>query len=208
LRGKPLKVSVDSDKKILVPLPLTVERNAKPFLVETIIFVPVNKSKTFGKIVMELPTLNIPVSEMMATLHLPEKNNYVNFGGDMDEIEYFEEILKVKEEDTSSSSFYQKNIKLRREVYERQQKLEDVVNWNETISPDSKIGGDPSSQFQVPLRGEIHRFVKLIVISEKSQVTATYVNGSLLWKIKLFILLIAAIGLLIVVRNNRKKKGA
>jgi hypothetical protein len=208
LRGKPLKVSVDSDKKILVPLPLTVERNAEPFLVETIIFVPVNKSKIFGKIVMELPTLNIPVSEMMATIHLPEKNSYLSFGGDMDEIEYFERILKVKEEDRSSSSFYQKNIKLRREVYERQQQLEDVVNWNEPITPDSKIGGDPSSQFQVPLRGEIHRFVKLIVISEKSQITATYINGSLMWKMKLFVLLIAAVGLLMVVRKSRKKKGA
>ncbi len=184
LKGRPLKVSVDSEEKILVPLPLTVKRNAEPFLVETVIFVPVDESDTVGSISIELPTLNIPVSEMMLTLYLPKKNDYVHFGGDMEEIEYFERILEEKD---TSSTFYQKNIKLRRDVYERQQRLEDVINQEENIAPDSSTVGDISSQFQIPLRGDIHRFVKLIVISEKSHVTANYVNRRLMGGIKLIV---------------------
>jgi hypothetical protein len=204
LKGKPLKVSVDSDGKILVPLPLSISGNAEPFEVETVIFVPVNESDGMGKITIELPTLNIPVSEMMATLYLPEKNNYVGFGGDMEEIEYFERILEEKD---TSSSFYQKNIKLRREVYERQQKLEDVLNQNEMIAPDSAPGGDSSSQFQIPLRGEIHRFVKLIVISEKSRISATYVNGRLMRVVKLLIFLAVAAALFVGGRKIMRERG-
>jgi hypothetical protein len=204
LEGKPLKVSVDSEKKILVPLPLTVRRSAKPFLVETVIFVPVDESDTMGRISIELPTLNIPVSEMMLTLYLPEKNDYVGFGGDMEEIEYFKKILEEKD---TSSTFYQKNIKLRRDVYERQQRLEDWINKEETVSPDSSIGGDVSSQFQIPLRGDIHRFVKLIVISEKSHVTANYVNGRLMGAVKLIVFLAIAAALFIGGRWLVRVKG-
>ncbi|MBN1574165.1 MAG: hypothetical protein JW984_13290 [Deltaproteobacteria bacterium] len=204
LKGRPLKVSVDSEKKILVPLPLTVERNAEPFLVETVIFVPVDESDTLGRILIELPTLNIPVSEMMLTLYLPERNDYVLFGGDMEEIEYFERILEEKD---TSSAFYQKNIKLRRDVYERQQMLEDVINKDESIAPDSSTGEDVSSQFQIPLRGEIHRFVKLIVISEKSHVTANYVNGRLMGGIKLAVFLALAIALFIGGRRFVREMG-
>ena len=120
---------------------------------------------------------------MMVTFYLPERNSYLKFGGYMDKIEYFEVLLAPD----ASESFVEDNIKLRKEVYMRQNELEMDIEEKQNLNLDDTIA--PAPRFELPLRGEIHRFVKLIVISEETEVEAVYVDSRLFTSIVVFLVL-------------------
>ncbi len=180
--GKSIKVQVGEDGKVLIPLPLGVKGNMEPFVVETVMLVPVSGVGLFGTLILPLPSIDVPVAQMMATFYLPEKKAYLRFGGDMDEIEYFEKILAPD----TSTSFIEDNIKLRKDVYMRQNELERVIDEEQTLDL-IEPGEVVAPRFDVPLRGKVKRFVKLIVIEEESSVSATYIDSRIF---ALFILIL------------------
>jgi hypothetical protein len=171
--GRPTNVSKDPDGTVLIPLPLERTSLDEPIVVETVIYVPVDDIGAVGKVTLPMPVLNIPVAEMMATLYLPEKRRYIRFGGDMEPIKHFEKIVAPE----TSSEFVEENLKLRKEVYERQSELEEYVNKKQVLTGDELSAvPEETAMFELPLRGDSYRFVKLIVLSEESSVTAVYLK--------------------------------
>ena len=203
--GRPTNVSRDPDGTVLVPLPLERTGLDEPIVVETVIFVPVDDIGVIGKITLPLPVLNIPVAEMMATLYLPEKRRYVRFGGDMEPIKHFEKIIASD----SSSEFVEENLKLRKEVYERQSELEEYVNKKQILTGD-ELSAVPegATMFELPLRGDSYRFVKLIVLSEESSVTAVYLKTGIYRMCVLIVFLLIFYMVLVCVRGTFRKLGA
>ena len=171
--GRPTNVSRDPDGTVLIPLPLERTGLDEPIVVETVIYVPVDEIGMIGAVTLPMPVLNIPVAEMMATLYLPENRRYVRFGGDMEIIRHFEKIVAPD----TSSEFVEENLRLRKEVYERQSELEEYVNKKQVLTGD-ELSAVPegTAMFELPLRGDSYRFVKLIVLSEESCVTACYLK--------------------------------
>ena len=171
--GRPTNVSRDPDGTVLIPLPMERANPDEPIVVETVIYVPVEEIGAIGKVDLPMPVLNIPVAEMMVTIYLPEKRRYVRFGGDMEPIKHFEKIVAPD----TSSEFVEENLKLRKEVYERQSELEDYVNKKQVLTGDELSAiPEETTMFELPLRGDSYRFVKLIVLSEESRVTAYYLK--------------------------------
>ncbi|MBN1881148.1 MAG: hypothetical protein JW885_03155 [Deltaproteobacteria bacterium] len=191
--GRPTNVSKDPDGTVLIPLPLERTAFDEPIVVETVIFVPVHEIGVVGKVTLPMPVLNVPVAEMMATLYLPENRKYVRFGGDMEPIKHFEKIVAPD----TSSEFVQENLKLRKEVYERQSELEEYVNKKQVLTGDELSAlPEETAMFELPLRGDSYRFVKLIVLSEESRVTATYLKTGIYRLCVLFVILLLFFGVL------------
>jgi len=166
--------------------------------VETVVYVPVDEIGVIGAVTLPMPVLNIPVAEMMATLYLPEGSKYVRFGGDMESITHFEKIVAPD----TSSEFVQENLKLRKEVYERQSELEDYVNKKQVLTGDElSVIPDGTTMFELPLRGDSYRFVKLIVLSEESHITAYFLKTGIYRVGVLFLVLLVLYGMFRGVRR-------
>lgn len=178
VRGAPVRTSADREGAVMIPLPMGSGSAAEPFVVSVVIFVPVRTMGLGGRLSLPLPGLDIPTGEVMATCYLPEHASYLSFGGDMEAIEYFTEVLAPD----ASESFMTENLRLRKTVYERQNELENVINEQQQL-PD-KAGGaglPPAPEgFDLPLRGKVFRFVKLIAMGEETGVRAVYVDRRLL----------------------------
>jgi hypothetical protein len=177
VRGIPVRTTTDREGVVMIPLPMGAVSAAEPFVVSVVIFVPVPTVGLAGRLGLELPRLEIPTGEVMATFYLPEDASYLSFGGDMEAIEYFTEVLAPN----AAESFVTENLRLRKSVYERQENLEKAINEQQQL-PDS--GGEllpPTPEgFDLPLRGKVFRFVKLIAMGEKTSVRAAYIDRRLL----------------------------
>jgi len=196
--GRPTNVSRDPDGTVLIPLPLERTGLDEPIVVETVIYVPVDEIGIIGAVTLPMPVLNIPVAEMMATLYLPENRRYVRFGGDMESIKHFEKIVAPD----TSYEFVEENLRLRKEVYERQSELEEYVNKKQVLTGDELSAiPDGTTMFELPLRGDSYRFVKLIVLSEESSVTAYYLKTGIYRLFVLFLILLLFYGVLLGVRG-------
>jgi hypothetical protein len=191
--GRPTNVSRDPDGTVLIPLPLERTALDEPIVVETVIYVPVKRIGVVGAVTLPMPILNVPVAEMMATLYLPEGRRYVRFGGDMEPITHFERIIASD----SSSEFVEENLRLRKEVYERQSELEEYINRNQVLTGDELSAlSEGTAMFELPLRGDSYRFVKLIVLTEESRVTAYYLKTGIYRLCMLFLILLLFYGVL------------
>jgi hypothetical protein len=190
VRGARAKSSVDKNGVVMIPLPMGSTEAAEPFVVSVVIFVPTKKMGAAGSLVLPLPRLEIPTGEMMATLYLPEGMSYLSFGGDMERIEYFSEVLSTD----ASESFVTENLRLRKSVYKRQEDLEDAINRQEQTLEKEGTGGLPPAPegFDMPLRGKVYRFVKLVVMGEETRVAARYVDTRLLIAVIVLFVIAAA----------------
>jgi hypothetical protein len=203
--GRPTNVSRDPNGTVLIPLPLERSGNDAPIVVETVIYVPVDDIGVIGKVTLPLPVLNVPVAEMMATLYFPENRKYVHFGGDMEPITHFEKIVAPD----TSSEYVEENLKLRKEVYERQSELEDYVNKKQVLTGDELSAlSEGTTMFELPLRGDSYRFVKLIVLSEESRVTACYVKTGIYRLCVLLLILLLFYLVLLGVRGGFRRLSA
>jgi len=193
VRGTPTKTATDRDGVVMIPLPMGSGAATEPFVVSVVIFVPVPEIGFAGRPYFELPRLEIPAGEVMATFYLPETASYLSFGGDMEAIEYFTEVLSSD----ASESFVTENLKLRKAVYERQEDLERAINEQEQMPEKGGAGLPPAPEgFDLPLRGKSFRFVKLIVMGEETGVSAVYVDRRAV--IVIVMLLAVLIGVLIL----------
>jgi hypothetical protein len=177
VRGAPVRTAADREGVVMIPLPMGAASAAEPFVVSVVIFVPVPAMRWAGRFGLGLPSLDIPTGEVMATFYLPEDASYLSFGGDMEAIEYFTEVLAPD----ATESFMSDNLRLRKTVYERQNDLEKAINEQQQLPEKGDTGLPPAPEgFDLPLRGKEFRFVKLIAMGEKTSVRATYVDRRLL----------------------------
>jgi hypothetical protein len=189
VKGAPAKASVDGAGAVMIGLPISTDANPEPFVVSVVALVPTDSMGLSGRLVLRLPRLEVPTAEMMATLYLPERKSYLSFGGDMEEIEYFTEVLAPE----ASESFVKENLRLRRSSYERQEELEDAINEQQQMPEKGGVALPPAPEgFDLPLRGKPFRFVKLIVLGEETTVTARYVDTRLLAAIVVLLVIAAA----------------
>ncbi|MBN2225042.1 MAG: hypothetical protein JW765_10235 [Deltaproteobacteria bacterium] len=189
VRGIAVRTSTKQEGVVMVPLPMGTGDAAEPFIVSVVIFVPTKTLGLAGRLLLPLPRLEIPTGQMMATFYLPEGMSYLSFGGDMEPIEYFTEVLSSE----ATKSFVSENMRLKRSVYERQEELEEAI-YEQQQMPD-KTGAElpPASEgFDLPLRGKVFRFVKLIGMGEETSVSAVYVDRRL--TIIVICLLVIAVG--------------
>lgn len=193
VRGAPVRSSTDRDGVVMIPLPMGAGNAADPFVVSVVIFVPVPEASAAGRLALPLPSLDIPTGEMMATFYLPEGLSYLSFGGDMEQIEYFSEVLAPEAKD----SFVSENLRLRKSVYERQEDLENAINEQERLI-DTGAGVPTTPEgFDLPLRGKVFRFVKLIAMGEETGVRAVYIDRRL---VIILVMLGAALGGVLLLR--------
>ena len=189
VRGLPAKSSTDEGGVVMIPLPMGTDFTAQPFVVSVVIFVPTDPTGWAGRLRLALPRLDIPTGEMMATFYLPERASYLCLGGDMEQIEYFAELLSPG----SSESFVEENLRLRKAVYERQEDLENVINEQQQMPDKGGTVLPPAPEgFNLPLSGKVFRFVKLITMGEETSIVVTYVDRRLL--VMGGLLLLAAVG--------------
>ncbi len=196
--GVPTKPSTDKKGVVLVPLPMGSGGADGPSVVSVVIFVPTPTLGWAGRLFLPLPRLEIPTGQVMATFYLPEGMSYLSFGGDMEQIKYFTELLSPG----SSESFVEENLRLRKSVYERQEDLENVINEQQQMPDKGGAGLPPAPEgFDLPLSGKVYRFVKLITMGEETSVVATYVDLRLLVAGILLLLIVVGGGAL---RYRRK----
>jgi hypothetical protein len=177
VRGMPVRSSTDQGSVVMIPLPMGSNHTAEPFIVSVVIFVPTKTLGWAGRLLLPLPRLDVPTGQMMATFYLPEGIAYLSFGGDMERIEYFTEVLSSK----APTSFVSENLRLRKSVYERQEDLEKAINEQQQMPDKGGAELPPTSEgFDLPLRGKVFRFVKLITMGEETSVSAAYVDGRLI----------------------------
>ncbi len=197
VRGAPVRTAADRDGIVMIPLPMGAVSAAEPFVVSVVIFVPVTTMRWAGRLGLGLPSLEIPTGEVMATFYLPEDASYLSFGGDMEAIEYFTEVLAPD----ATESFMSDNLRLRKTVYERQNDLEKAINEQQRMPESGDAGLPPAPEgFDLPLRGKEFRFVKLIAMGEKTSVRATYIDRSLL---VIVIILVAVLAGACILRYRR-----
>jgi hypothetical protein len=177
VKGMPVRSSTDRGGVVMIPLPMGSDNSGQPFVVSVVIFVPTRTLGWGGRLELPLPGLEIPTGQIMATFYLPEGVSYLSFGGDMEPIEYFTEVLSSG----AKESFVSENLLLRKSVYERQEDLENTISKEQQIP--SKGGADlpPSAEdYDLPLKGKVFRFVKLIGMGEATNVRAVYVDRRLI----------------------------
>ncbi len=176
VKGMPVRSSTDQNGVVMIPLPMGSDNTGQPFVVSVVIFVPTRVLSWGGRLELPLPRLEIPTGQIMATFYLPEGVSYLSFGGDMEPIEYFTEVLSSD----ASESFVSENLRLKKSVYERQEDLENTINEQQQMP--AKGGADlpaTSEGYDLPLRGKVFRFVKLIGMGEQTSVRAVYVDRRL-----------------------------
>ena len=88
VEDKPVKAYKNDKGEVLIPLRLTKTSEGQPsFTVELIYFSPGNKLEKRGDVKSIFPKVDLPASEIMATLYLPLDFKYSDFEGTLEKIE-------------------------------------------------------------------------------------------------------------------------
>ncbi len=86
LDQQPIKPARNAEGRLLLPLKKSGSDGSKvSFTVELIYMAPISKMEEKGKIETSYPKADIPASEMLVSLYLPDKFEYDEFEGDLDE---------------------------------------------------------------------------------------------------------------------------
>jgi len=174
------------------------------FTTELIYYAPVDKLEKRGKITTIFPKADIPASEMLVSLYLPPKFRYKNFEGDLEEKEEGEEESRFSifpvfsmaaKFPESAPAVYSKRA-LDRQM-KMEQEIADELQAQKAAPPPAPVShganlaqapdqyqyteGRPVSshgmlpvKFNVPLRGDVHRFSKLLVMDEAPKLMFSY----------------------------------
>ncbi len=225
-----VKPSKDKDGQILIPLEKSIlgYENAS-FPVEVIYF---NKGKELGvggNRSVFLPTVDLPVSEMLWSLYVPEDFNFVNFSGNMEKEKWARGIypaLAQNGEAVSRQSFgadvgskvmtLAGAIRQRMETNSLAGAPESVAYSDEMMKNQAvmelktfdKEKDNSSMQnqvlpisFRIPEAGRLYRFGKIMVIETVPQVGLTYVRSEIVTVLR-FLFLGLVLGSLYRMRSS------
>jgi hypothetical protein len=188
LDGEAVKPTINQEGRLLIPLKKSGAEGGKvSFTVELIYFTPLAKMEKKGQMSVVFPQADLPASEMLVTLYLPDKYKYTKFEGDLAEVEGGMEELAPRDKPSaqapetsyfrskSSERALNRQMQMEKELADELRSLEYAQTPSPAEEPDKpRPTGMLPVQFSVPLRGETHRFSKLLVIAESPQLSFHY----------------------------------
>lgn len=217
--GRPVKPSRDKEGRILIPLQKSnLNESEAAFPVEVLYYLADNPMKIGGKRTAFLPTVDLPVSEALWSVYVPEDFAFLHFGGNMEKERYarmpmnplgyrakgqeWDEMRKeiaapsVQEEKIGAiSKRMRASLESRRDVafdersYEAQAKLElGAFSGGKSMSLDNHVL--PIS-FRIPEVGRVYRFGKIMVTHQQPSVSMSFVHAGVIRAIKYVILLLS-----------------
>ncbi|HUT52113.1 MAG TPA: hypothetical protein VM658_01845 [bacterium] len=182
----------DKDGRVLIPIITGASGPGSSFKVEIIYYAPLTAMKKNGKISAVFPRTDVPASEMLATLYLPQDFNYKDFEGSLKELKT--DIARIlpalpaagpvapgKDKISLRGQGYLQNSSENRQ---RQMVMEQDLKSSmgaylgrmdtEPMTAPAATPGILPVKFNVPLRGSVHRFSQLIVIDEAPAIAFSF----------------------------------
>lgn len=187
--GKPVKPAVDKNGSILIPLEksqLSGESLAQ-FPVEIVYLSQGPEMNISGKLKINLPRVDIPVSKLEWSVYLPLEYNYYSFDGNVkvQKTEHFKKVLtkssfadnfKRKKDKTFLSTTVirqveEKNSDGREGRFDNEMELAQQTVQNEPFiisGQSSSWGGTLPIKIDVPQEGRLYRFSKILVTENET----------------------------------------
>jgi hypothetical protein len=185
--GKPVKPAQDTEDTILIPLEKSQRQGESltHFPVEIVYLDQSVKVGKIGSIDLRLPKTDIPVSELLWTVYMPEDYVYYGFKGDVKPTKYFRHRYQShvagrlagnqraarQEMDQIATTQY--------EPYYLEQKASQIrKKFQSYQSTTVQQAGAMPIRVNIPKRGRILRFTKLLVTDNESpHVTVKYLKA-------------------------------
>lgn len=242
LDDDPIKPSKNEKGQILVPLKKSGAGDEKvSFTAELIYYAPIDEMEKSGEIKIAFPKADIPASEMYVSLYLPPKFKYKKFEGDLEDItdkpedisETFayapqavggardedKKIMKAKKERRYSKRALTRQAQMETEIADELQMRQAVVpqmkpgsGGQAPASAKPRSRGMLPVKFNVPLRGSVHRFSKLLVMDEAPELTFNYkktrkpIPWHYVWTTaKIFLLLLVIVAFIYLIKFLRSR---
>lgn len=217
--GKPVKPAKDKGNTILIPLEKSKLQGESltHFPVEIVYLDKSVAVKTMGKIQLSLPKTDIPVSELLWSLYMPEDYTYYGFKGDVKNTKYFQ-TQNIQLEYLGGGS--------RRDGRSRSQSMMEQTSQYEPYYLDSvksksvavpqklqtsvQQAGAMPIRVNIPKQGRILHFTKLLVTDNESpslkfKYVKAYRKAQGIIKIIAFIVFIL-LGIRFIVKFFKRKK--
>jgi len=215
--GKPVKPAKDQNGSILVPLEKSRMQGESltGFPVEVVYLKENEKMGPLGQIKMNLPRVDIPISEIQWSVYLPSEYSYFNFGGDVKlERGRHRPLLEavgltrgIQGRLRSATDDIGEQFSVANQA-RREQRGYQVSTYTAELESIRNKGILPI-KISLPARGQHFRFVKLLVTEQESPtLTLSYTDiikkyGG--WVFKSLIIL-AILYLIRSLRNRRRNK--
>ena len=164
--GKPVKPAVDKEGHILIPLEKSQlqGRDLTQFPVEVVYLTEGSAFKSFGKLKMTVPKVDVPINEFYWSMYLPQDYVYFNFDGDMRKVEspqYGGGFMsrgapgRLKSATDDIGQQYDAQVS------------QSITSFTKVASEEVAKGVLPIT-INIPQQGQYHRFSKLLVIEGES----------------------------------------
>ncbi len=172
--GAPVKPGRDKSGHILIPLKKSQKDSAdlSQFTVEAVYLNVSPRLALFGGVVLNLPTLDLPQSELFWTLYLPDNKSYFWFRGDVEQVSRRSVPSRAY---PAISKSYEKKL----QVSEYAQKDEYVQPQNTVVAVDQsfqRVAGVLPLKIEIPQKGRVFQFRKLLITDESPHLSVRYVT--------------------------------
>lgn len=192
--GKPVKPARDKEGRVLIPLEKSqmLGEALTQFPVEVVYLTKNSKFKILGGIKLELPKLDIPESELLWSVYLPDRFNYFRFDGDVEMIKkervrFARELAKrvpaaPQMEDEEAGYYKDKSIRHDRKLASRKELLsqQQVVMEEQVFDAawTAQARGVLPIRIDIPTSGRLYRFSKLLVTDESPWISVIYLRSA------------------------------
>lgn len=206
--GQPRKPAKDKEGKILIPLEKSQLNNEAltQFPVEVVYLSKNSKLGIAGRLNLELPSLDIPSNELLWSVYLPDRFSYLKFNGDMElarGIGFDKGLLlgnkmagqyrlegKAKKLSKMNAPQPQSATSLDGFSYSDQQ-----MDFEREVIGEFQSRGALPIKINVPEKGHLYRFSKLLVTSERPWIKAYYIRS--VWGVLKWLFIVIFIGVVI-----------
>jgi len=221
--GAPVKPARDNESgTILIPLSRSqgYEGSLYAFPVEFVYISNIPGFGKFGKNDFEIPSVDIPVSQLNLLLYLPEDYDFIKFEGDLEEVDYFIGYkpgisLSATRPAATISQMQASNVGDENIIYEAKEdgaKIGAKVNAEiQQVQQDileATEKGILPVRINIPQSGKAYTFTKLLVVEDKKlNVGASYIDSGIhIWIGRIVLLFILFTGFY-AVRGMRNLRG-
>lgn len=183
--GKPVKPAKDKDGRILIPLEKSqvMGEALNQFPVEIVYLTIDSKLRRMSRLKMNLPKLDIPQNELFWSVYLPDKYHYYKFDGDV-------KPLKRTFHPITAGFDRGQGLEYKKEMSPARYKDSKIRNnqlYSQTVVSDEEVGmfegvagaraqGVLPIKIDVPERGRMFRFSKLLITDESPWMSVSYVR--------------------------------
>lgn len=214
----PVKPSKNEDGKILIPLSRSAgyEGSLYAFSVEFVYITNISGFGIFGSNTYEIPSVDIPISQLNLLLYSPKDYDLIKFEGDMKKAEYFEGYDTYGAQNYGQETKNAQGLPLPPPVMTQSGGASNVdYSQNEAIAFQNEIiaateKGVLPVKVNIPENGKLYTLTKLLVTEDKKLIiSAEYINSEIYtWIGRIILLSILVLGFYVVrsLKNLRKQK--